>query len=97
MNIEERLQWLESECFNNKQRRQLDAHFTGQLFNGLVQSGIVDGIQLKKLIVQIGEGVKKGANYDPDVSQIVDEHTASWAGHITEIKQKEFILSGGMN
>lgn len=97
MNIEERLQWLERECFNNKQRRQLDTYFIGQLFNGLVQSRIVDGIQLKKLIHQIGEAVKKNANYDPDISQTVDEHTASWAGHITEIKQKEFILSGGVN
>lgn len=93
MNIEERLQQLENECFNNKLRRQVDTHYTGQILKHLVSTGVIDGPQLKKAIAQIGEDMKKGSNYAPDSVRTIEEHTAKWLGHIEE--PKEFVLQSG--
>ncbi len=87
MNIEERLKKLEIEVFNNTQRRQLDAHYTGQVFNYLVQAGFVDGKCLKDAINKIGENIKQSAGQQLDVVETVNECTAKWLGHIAEPKQ----------
>lgn len=97
MELEERLRKLENECFNNKLRRQVDTHYTGQLFNYLVKSGVVDAKDLKEQIMQIGESIKKGADYDPEAVRTADEHTQKWLEHIQEQEPRQFILSGGVS
>ena len=95
MNIEERLQQLESECFSNTLRRQVDAHYMGRILTHLVSTGVIDGPQLKQAIIQIGEDMKKGSNYAPGSMQTIEEHTAQWLNHIP--KPNEFLLSGGVS
>lgn len=95
MNIEERLQKLETESFNNTQRRQLDTHITGQLFGALISMGVVDADDMRGHIERIGESIKGNAKYDPDIVQTVDEHLDKWLQHIGE--PKEFLLSGGVS
>lgn len=92
MNIDERLQKLEAESFNNTQHRQLDTHITGQLFGALISMGVVDADDMRGYIERIGESIKGNANYDPDIVQTVDEHIVKWLGHIPNGKSKEFIL-----
>lgn len=95
MELEERLRKLENECFNNTLRRQVDTHYMGQILKHLVNTGVIDGPQLKKAINKIGEDMKKSSNYAPDSVLTIEEHTAKWLGHIEE--PKEFLLTGAVN
>lgn len=95
MELEERLRKLENECFTNKQRRQLDAHFMGQILKHMVDTRLMDAKQLRQAITQIGEGLKDIAGDAPGAAEIIDEQTLEWLGHIKE--PKEFLLSGGVS
>lgn len=95
MNIEERLQQLENECFNNKLRRQLEAHYTGQIISYLVSALPIDGDQLKQAIIQMGEDTKKRSNYAPDSVRIIEEHISKWLWHIQSDEPKEFVFQSG--
>lgn len=95
MDLEERLRKLENECFNNTLRRQIDTHYIGRILRHLVRTGVIDGPQLKQAIIQIGEDMKNGSNYEPDSVQAIEEITARWLHHIEE--PKEFLLSGGVS
>lgn len=97
MELEERLKHLENLCHNNTQRRLLDTHYSGQLFNYLVQSGVVPANKLQQEIHRIGESIKDYHKQDPYICQITNEHTAQWLSHIEDSKPSEFILSGGVS
>lgn len=95
MELEQRLRKLEDECFTTKQRRQLDAHFMGQILKHMVDTRVIDGKQLQQAITQIGEGLKDIAGDAPGAAEIIDEQTSEWLGHIEE--PKEFLLTGAVN
>jgi len=97
VDLEQRLRKLENESYNNTLRRQLDAHYSGQILNHLVSTGLVDGEQLKQAIQKIGESIKTEGNLNPDSAMTVDEHTAQWLKHIQDNERKEFVLSGGVS
>lgn len=74
MDLEQRLAAVEAECFNNKQRRQLDAYITAALFNSLVQRGLITATDLRTDIRQLSNNLKALSNNDADFSLTVDEH-----------------------
>ena len=71
------------------------AHFMGQILKHMVDKRLMDGMQLRQAINQIGESLKDIAGDTPGAAEIIDEQTSGWLGHIKEPKQ--FLLSGNVS
>lgn len=79
----ERIEILESTCDLNSQRRLMDAHICGQLFQHLIDKDVVNAEELKIAIKTIGRSIKRAADGDREIDRLVDEHIAEWTERIT--------------
>lgn len=80
--LSDRVEVLEGTCSLNSQRRLMDAHICGQLFQHMVDKELVSAEELKGAIKDIGRSIKRAADDDWDMNRLVDEHISEWTERI---------------
>ncbi|MGE4314594.1 hypothetical protein [Acinetobacter sp.] len=76
--LEKRISILEAANDLNSQRRLLDAHICGQLFQHLIDKEIVTSDEMQRAIKLTGQSLKHAAENDWVINRLIDEHVIEW-------------------
>jgi len=99
MDIEERLQRLEAECFTNTQYQRMGTHVSLRILGALMQSGAVDGDLMRSTIEQTFDELQNIVAKSGDgEDKTFEEYKVFLLGQLPKCeKPKEFVLSGGIS
>ncbi len=76
--LKERVVALEELTALTSQRRLIDAHIGGALFNQLIKQGSADRSNLQAAVKGIARSLKQNTDDDWDLNQLINEHVDDW-------------------